>query len=76
MGWPAKEVNSGITTYSCLFQVRNNEKIIIFKQNLAKKFLVLNIKNINIITSHTHKTKINENAYLVYNKNKGNELLQ
>ena len=39
---------------------RNNEKIIIFKQDLAKKILVLNIKNINIITSHTHKTKINE----------------
>ena len=46
--------------YSCLFQVRNNEKMIIFKQNLAKKCLVLNIKNINIITSNTHKTKINE----------------
>ena len=42
--------------YSCLFQVRNNEEMIIFKQNPAKKFLVLNIKNINIITFHTHKT--------------------
>ena len=50
--------------------------MIIFKQYLAKKFLVLNIKNINILTSHTHKTKINENGYLVYNKNKDHELLQ
>ena len=48
----------------------------IFKQDLAKTFLVLNIKNINIVTSHTHKTKINEMLFWSIIKNKDNVLFQ